>query len=42
MNLLAHLTDEAVLPKPEAIGEHEEIGGITKAVIEVIKYNATG
>lgn len=34
MNLLAHVTDEAVLPKPEAIEEHEEIRGITKAVIE--------
>lgn len=38
MNLLAHVTDGAVLPKPEAFKEYEEIRGITKAVTEVM-YN---
>lgn len=36
MNLLAHVPDEAVLPKPEAIEEYEEIRGITKAVTDVM------
>lgn len=36
MNLLAHVPDEAVLPKPEATKEYEEIGSITKAVTDVM------
>lgn len=36
MNLLAHVTDEAVLPKPKASEEYEEIRGMTKAVTEVM------
>lgn len=36
MNLLAHAPDEAVLPKPEATEEQEEISSITTAVTEVM------
>lgn len=35
MNLLAHVTDEAVSPKPGAMEEYEEIRGRTKTVTEV-------
>lgn len=36
MNLLAHVTDEAVLLKPKASKEYEEIRATTKAVTEVM------
>lgn len=36
MSLLAHVTDEAVSPEPEATEEYVEIRGITKAVTEVM------
>ena len=36
MNLLTHVTDEAVLPTPKASEEYEEIRSMTKAVTEVM------
>lgn len=36
MNLLARITDEAVLLKPKASKEYEEIRAMTKAVTEVM------